>query len=82
MVVSRKYFYLEGEMTNTTGLTELIKTSGFKLSFIAQSLNISRFSLQKKITNQSEFKGSEIGELCRILNIDANKAKEIFFAGE
>jgi len=69
-------------MTNTDALMELIRSSGLKLSFIAESLNISRFSLQKKITNQSEFKGSEIGELCKILNIDATKAQEIFFSGE
>lgn len=66
-------------MTNTDRLTGLIDQSGLKLAWIAEKLGISRFALQKKLTNKNEFKASEIGELCRLLNIESSQVQEIFF---
>ena len=67
-------------MTNTTLLEEYIEKSGYKRSFIAQKLGITRFALQLKINNKSEFKASEIGILCELLNISIDDRMAIFFA--
>lgn len=68
-------------MTNTEMLRRIIKESGLKLEYIAAQLEISRFSLSKKIENETEFKASEIQKLCDVLRISSNEDKEaIFFA--
>lgn len=68
-------------MTNTEMLRRIIKESGLKLEYIAAQLEISRFSLSKKIENETEFKASEIQKLCDVLKISSNEDKEaIFFA--
>ena len=68
-------------MTDTAELRQVIKDSGLKLEFIAQKLGLTRFGLQKKIENITEFKASEILELCEILNITSLRRREqIFFA--
>lgn len=69
------------QMTNTEMLRRIIKESGLKLEYIAAQLEISRFSLSKKIENETEFKASEIQKLCDVLRISSNEDKEaIFFA--
>ena len=68
-------------MTNTTLLKDKIKTSGLKQNFIAKSMGLSSYGLCKKINNETEFKTSEVGELCKILNIsDLAEKDRIFFA--
>lgn len=68
-------------MTNTEMLRRIIKESGLKLEYIAAQLEISRFSLSKKIENETEFKASEIQKLCDVLRISSNEDKEaVFFA--
>jgi hypothetical protein len=68
-------------MTNTTLLSEKIKTSGLKLGFIAEKLGISYHWLKKKIDNETAFKAEEIFILCDILKItDLQEKEEIFFA--
>lgn len=67
-------------MTNTKTLKELIVQSGLKCIYIAEQLGISRYSLQKKIENKSEFKVSEVNALCNLLKINSLEQKEeIFF---
>jgi len=56
-------------MTNTEVLNEKIDTSGLKREFIAKEMGISRFSLNKKIKNEVEFKATEIDCLCKLLKI-------------
>lgn len=49
--------------------------------YIAEKLGIDRFSLYKKIRNETEFKASEIKNLCEILSITDDKTiSEIFFS--
>lgn len=68
-------------MTDTERLKEIISNSGYKKIFIAKQLGISPFGLDKKITNASEFKASEIDTLCNLLQIKTLAEKErIFFA--
>lgn len=67
-------------MTNTDLLRSIIEQSGFRLAFLAEKLGLSRYSLQKKIYNRSDFKACEIKVLCDVLSIDADTAKLVFFA--
>ena len=68
-------------MTNTELLREAITRSGLKLQFIADTLGISRFALNNKIENKSQFKSGEIKTLCNLLGIESLSEKErIFFA--
>ena len=68
-------------MTNTKLLEDVIANSGYKKSYIAKSIGITRYSLMKKIRNENEFKASEINGLCNLLNINSADDKvRIFFA--
>ena len=68
-------------MTDTEALREIIKNSGLKFEYIAKCLEITRFSLTKKIENVTEFKASEVQKMCDVLQIGDPKVKEaIFFA--
>lgn len=68
-------------MTDSKKLRELISANGLKLSFIAEKLGITPYSLQLKIDNKRQFKSEEIQRCCEVLNIKSLEAKEeIFFA--
>lgn len=68
-------------MTNTKLLKEYIEKSGLKLTYIAESLGISRSALWKKINNASSFDQYQIEKTCALLGIHTLKEKEaIFFA--
>jgi len=69
-------------LTDTKLLREFIKLSGLKYGYIASTLNLSSFGLQKKIDNISEFKAREIINLCKILNLTIDQKEKIFFANE
>lgn len=70
-------------MTNTDLLKDTIAKSGFKISFIADCVGISRQLLWRKINNLSAFNQYEINKLCEILKITSLKMKEaIFFANK
>lgn len=71
-------------MTNTELLTEKIDVSGYKRSYIAKAIGLkSTQGLAKKINNETEFKGSEISALCKLLKIDSLEERQaIFFADE
>ena len=67
-------------MTNTALLEEYIEKSGYKKSFIAKALGISAYALSMKISNKTEFKGSEMDTLCKLLHIGVRDRMRIFFA--
>lgn len=68
-------------MTNSALLREYIEKSGLKLSFIAESIGVSRAALWKKLNNRSSFNQYEIESLCNILGIKSLRVKDdIFFA--
>lgn len=68
-------------MTNTQLLVEAIEKSGYKRSYIAKAIGLSRYSLALKIENKNEFKASEINALCEVLNITSLEERQaIFFA--
>lgn len=67
-------------MTNSALLEDYIEKSGYKKSYIAKALGITRSGLFLKCTNKNEFKASEIEVLCELLNIDIDDRIRIFFA--
>jgi len=66
-------------MTNTKLLREKIDQSGYKLRFIAQKIGITYQGLLKKMTNETEFKASEIQALYVLLNLSKEEREDIFF---
>lgn len=67
-------------MTNTHLLEEYIKKSGYKKSYLAKALGISRYGFALKCNNKAEFRASEIDILCKLLNISVRDRMAIFFA--
>lgn len=68
-------------MTDKKLLEKKIEDSGLKKNFIAKAIGLSPYGLAKKINNETEFKTSEVHELCKILNIsDLAEKDRIFFA--
>jgi transcriptional regulator with XRE-family HTH domain len=67
-------------MTNTMELEILIKRAGLTKREVAEKLDISSMGLYKKMNNHTEFKGSEIDVLMRLLSIDDMMTmRKIFF---
>lgn len=66
-------------MIKTIILKEIIKESGYKLSYIASKLGISRYSLSNKINNVTEFTQSEIVKISKLLKINTDDISNIFF---
>lgn len=67
-------------MTDSKALREWINSRGYKLRFIAGKLNITPYSLQKKIDNETEFKASEIAIFSHDLGMPNSIRDKIFFA--
>ena len=67
-------------MTNTALLEQYIEKSGYKKSFIAKQLGLTRYGFTLKVNNKSEFKASEMTTLCKLLKINAKDREAIFFA--
>ena len=67
-------------MTNTALLMDCIDKSGLKKGHIAKCLGITAQSLNNKINNKSEFKGSEMETIGKLLGIDNRVRDQIFFA--
>lgn len=67
-------------MTDTKELRRRIEEKGLKYRFIASQLGISRYALQMKIDNDSEFRVSEVDALANILGLSILEKDAIFFA--
>jgi hypothetical protein len=68
-------------VTNTSVLRKKIADCGFKISFIAEKLKLSKQGFHNKLENKTEFTASEINILRDLLNIKSIKeVKAIFFA--
>lgn len=67
-------------MTDTKELRRRIEAKGLKYGFIAKQLGISRYALQMKIDNDSEFRVSEVDVLAAILGLTLVEKDAIFFA--
>ena len=67
-------------MTDTVKLKQKIKESGYRISYIANALDLSYYGFKKKVDNKSEFKASEIQVLCDLLKIHGKEREMIFFS--
>lgn len=69
-------------MTDTKLLREKIDKSGYKIGYIASQMGITPQGLYLKLNNTHQFKAAEIQVLCKLLDIDSEEMKAIFFATE
>ena len=67
-------------MTNTETLKVKIKEKGLKKGFIAKELNLSYAWLKKRLDGKKDFTVNEMQILCRLLDLNAEEKKVIFFA--
>ena len=67
-------------MTNTALLEKYIKKSGYKKTFLADAIGVTRQGFSLKCNNKGEFRASEIDTLCKLLNINVKDRMAIFFA--
>lgn len=68
-------------MTDTIRLRELIDSKGLKLKWIAEQMDLTPYGLAKKISNENEFRASEIQKLCDLLCVsDTDEKERLFFA--
>ena len=67
-------------MTDLVLLNARIDKSGYKKSFLAKQLGISKQAFSQKLSGQYEFKSNQIQILCKILGIAPKEMKDIFFA--
>lgn len=60
-------------------LKQIIDDKGYKLSYVASELNLTREALYKKLRGDTEFKASEIAKLVELLKLTSKETKNIFF---
>ena len=69
--------------TDTDRLNEIIRKSGYRLSYIANYVGLSAYGFARKRDNLNEFTPTEITKLCELLKIDKIEDRfAIFFAHE
>ena len=67
-------------MTDTLQLEFAIRKAGFTKREVAKRLGMTEMALQNKITNNTEFKASEIAALYDLLNLQSlEEQQKIFF---
>lgn len=66
-------------MFNYSKLLGKIKEKGFTQEMLAKAINISSVTLNKKLNNESEFKGSEMRAILSVLGEDLDKLSVYFF---
>ena len=66
-------------MTDSLLLNTYINNSGYKRSFLAKEIGITRSGLYKKINNQTQFTAWEIQKLTQILGLNKCEQDDIFF---
>ena len=67
-------------MKNHNELKALIALSGYKLSFLANKIGVTRYSLTNKLNGITDFKSEEIKKLAEILNIKNEEIYIYFFS--
>lgn len=66
-------------MTNSLEFKAAMVRAGYDQKKLAQRLNISENALSRKISNQNEFKLSEVLAIQKIFDIDDKQREVIFF---
>ena len=65
-------------MVNTELLKKKIAESGMKVKYIAVEIGLTPAGFYKKMSNESEFKVSEVVALTRVLNLSSLERDNIF----
>ena len=66
-------------MVNSVMLNQIISDSGLKKKYIAEQMGLSVTSFNNKTKGRTEFMGSEINKLCKILDISNSQQKVDIF---
>lgn len=66
-------------MTNTKLFRDIVKSTGIKYKYLANSLGLSYAGLKAKIENDREFKAKEIQITSEVLNLDNETRDKIIF---
>ena len=66
------------DVTKVEALRRKIQESGYRFDYIAERLGISRQALYNKMNNRTEFLGSEIAILRKLLNLSEDEVIDIF----
>ncbi len=66
-------------MINTELLKQRIESSGYRFNWIAKQLGLTSYGFRKKLYNDTEFKVSEVSQICKVLNINDKERDKIFF---
>jgi hypothetical protein len=67
-------------MTNKVEFEITLLKSGKTKKDVSNALGITLMGLYKKLNNQSEFKISELETITKLLNLNSEQQKRIFFA--
>ena len=67
-------------MTNEALLRSKIKSSGYRIGFIAEKCGLSYQGFLNKSRGISEFRSDEIAVIKHLLNLTPEETEEIFFA--
>ena len=67
-------------MTNQQLLSQKMSEFGYNVGRLAAKIGLSRAGLYKKISNENEFKASEILKISQLLNLSSQEQTDIFFA--
>lgn len=67
-------------MTDTVALREKIKSMGIKLTFVADTLGMTKQALDRKLKDGSDFKAYQMIILKDLLHLTNKEARDIFFA--
>lgn len=63
-------------------LLEKIESRNLSKTFVAEFLGLTRQGFYNKLNGDRDFKGSEIKQLIRLLDLDPEEQQAIFFADE
>lgn len=67
-------------MTDTVALREKIKSMGIKLTFVADTLGMTKQALDRKLKDGSDFKAYQMIILKDLLHLTNKEARDIFFS--
>ncbi len=69
-------------MLDTVKLKNKIAENGTSITFVSNALGITREGFYNKINGVTEFKGSEISKLSKVLKLTKKERDDIFFAND
>lgn len=65
---------------NAIAMKEFVDERAIRVSLMAQKLGISRYSLYKKLSGESEFKVNEMRRFIELTRMTQDEVQKIFFS--